>query len=60
MVRDMIWIMYRSIEEVIEDIERALEIMGEDHIGLGSDLYGQQLATKGLEDISNYLTWSMR
>ena len=50
-VLGMIWIMYRSIEEAIDDIECALEIMGEDHLALGSDLYGQQLATPGLEDI---------
>ncbi len=51
-VLGMIWIMYRSIEEAIDDIECALNIMGEDHIALGSDLYGQQLATPGLGDIS--------
>ena len=26
--------------------------MGQEHIGLGSDLYGLQLAPRGLEDIS--------
>ena len=51
-VLGMIWILYQTLEAAIDDIETALEIMGKDHIGLGSDLYGQQLATPGLEDIS--------
>ena len=37
---------------VISDIELALDVMGPDHVGLGSDLYGLDLAPKGLEDIS--------
>lgn len=51
-VLGMIWILYKSVDSAVSDIETALEIMGPDHIGLGSDLYGQQLATPGLEDIS--------
>ncbi len=51
-VLGMIWILYHSIEDAVSDIETALETMGEDHIGLGSDLYGHQLNTPGLEDIS--------
>jgi microsomal dipeptidase-like Zn-dependent dipeptidase len=48
----MIWVLYKSLDAAVRDIETALEIMGPDHIGLGSDLYGQQLSTPGLEDIS--------
>lgn len=51
-VLGMIWILYRDLEAAVQDIETALEIMGPDHVGFGSDLYGQQLATPGLEDIS--------
>ena len=51
-VLGMIWILYRDLESAVADIETAWEIMGPDHVGLGSDLYGEQLATPGLEDIS--------
>ncbi len=51
-VLGMIWILYRDLEHAVDDIETALEVMGPDHIGLGSDLYGNQLNTPGLEDIS--------
>lgn len=51
-VLGMIWILYNDIEDALNDIETALDVMGPDHIGLGSDLYGHQLATPGLEDIS--------
>ncbi len=51
----MIWIFYRSKDGAIEDIELELDLLGEDHIGVGSDLYGQKLATLRLENISvNY------
>jgi len=36
----------------LRDSETTLEIMGPDHIGLGSDLYGLELTPRGLEDIS--------
>jgi len=51
-VLGMIWILYRNLENAVNDIETGLEIIGPNHIGLGSDLYGQQIATPGLEDIS--------
>lgn len=51
-VLGMIWIFYKDLAAAVKDIETALDIMGEDHIGLGSDLFGHQLATPGLEDIS--------
>lgn len=51
-VLGMIWILYRDMGDAVRDFETALAVMGPDHIGLGSDLYGHQLATPGLEDIS--------
>jgi membrane dipeptidase len=41
-----------TLDDVIADIETALEVMGPDHVGLGSDYYGHDLAPRGLEDIS--------
>ena len=34
------------------DIEHVIDLVGPDHVGLGSDLYGLSSAPKGLEDIS--------
>lgn len=51
-VLGLIWACHKNIDAVIKDIELALEVMGPDHIGLGSDLYGQEMAPNGLEDIS--------
>lgn len=51
-VLGLIWFYHRDIDGVVGDIETALEVMGPEHIGLGSDLYGLELAPKGLEDIS--------
>jgi membrane dipeptidase len=42
----------QTLDDVIADIELALEVMGPDHVGLGSDLYGLDMAPVGLEDIS--------
>lgn len=42
----------RSIDTLVRDIETALDVMGPDHIGLGSDYYGFEFAPPGLEDIS--------
>jgi membrane dipeptidase len=41
-----------SLDEIIADIEYALDLIGPDHVGLGSDLFGFERAPKGLEDIS--------
>lgn len=46
------WVCHASIEDVVADIETAMDIMGPDHVGLGSDLYGAETAPQGLEDIS--------
>ncbi len=43
---------HRNLDTVVRDIETALDVMGPDHIGLGSDYYGLELAPDGLEDIS--------
>ncbi|MBN1319094.1 MAG: membrane dipeptidase [Anaerolineales bacterium] len=44
----------RDIDDVVADIETAMDVMGPDHVGLGSDYYGIERAPKGLEDISKY------
>jgi membrane dipeptidase len=51
-VLGLIWFCHENLDAVVADIETALEVMGPDHVGLGSDLYGLELAPKGLEDIS--------
>ena len=51
-VLGLIWALHIDLDDVVRDIETALEVMGPDHVGLGSDLYGLELAPKGLEDIS--------
>ena len=40
-----------NLTEVVDDIETALDVMGPNHIGLGSDHYGANLAPEGLEHI---------
>ena len=51
-VLGIIWALQASLDDVVRDIETALDVMGPDHVGLGSDLYGLELAPHGLEDIS--------
>ena len=51
-VLGLIHVAHRDLESVVRDIETALEVMGPDHIGLGSDHYGREMAPAGLEDIS--------
>ena len=51
-VLGLIGVLHRELNDVVRDIEMALEIMGPDHIGLDSDLYGLNYAPRGLEDIS--------
>lgn len=41
-----------GIEDVVADIEYIIDLVGRDHVGLGSDLYGLEKAPKGLEEIS--------
>lgn len=51
-VLGIIWFYHEDIAGVIADVETALDVMGPDHVGIGSDLFGLELAPKGLEDIS--------
>lgn len=51
-VLGLIHFAHRSLDTVVRDIETALDVMGPDHIGLGSDYYGLEFAPTGLEDIS--------
>ena len=41
-----------DVADVVDDIEHVIDLVGPDHVGLGSDLYGLHHAPKGLEDIS--------
>ena len=41
-----------DVDDVVRDIEHVMDVIGPDHVGLGSDLYGLEWAPKGLEDIS--------
>lgn len=47
-------IFYRMVdlEDVVGSIEFLLDVIGPDHVGLGSDLYGMDRSPKGLEDMS--------
>ena len=49
-VLGLIHITHRNLSEVVDDIETALDVMGPDHVGLGSDQFGD-LAPEGLEHI---------
>ncbi len=51
-VLGLIHVAHRDLDSVVRDIETALDVMGPDHIGLGSDHYGREMAPAGLEDIS--------
>ena len=51
-VLGLIHVAHRDLDSVVRDIETALDVMGPDHIGLGSDHYGKEMAPAGLEDIS--------
>jgi len=41
-----------DVDKVVADIEYIMDVIGPDHVGLGSDLYGMERAPKGLEDMS--------
>jgi membrane dipeptidase len=51
-VLGVIWAAKKTLDDVVDDIETAIEVMGPDHVGLGCDLCGLEIAPKGLEDIS--------
>jgi len=42
----------RDVDDVIDDIEYIIDLVGPDHVGLGSDLYGLPRAPAGLETIA--------
>jgi membrane dipeptidase len=41
-----------DVEDVVDDIEHVFDLVGPDHVGFGSDLYGLEKAPRGLEDMS--------
>ena len=41
-----------SFDDVVADVEYVMELIGPDHVGLGSDLYGLDTSPPGLDDIS--------
>ena len=51
-VLGLIHVAHRDLDSVVRDIETALDVLGPDHVGLGSDHYGLELAPRGIEDIS--------
>jgi membrane dipeptidase len=42
----------KDAEDVVADIEYVIDLVGPDHVGLGSDLYGLRRSPKGLEEMS--------
>ena len=42
----------KDVDDVVADIEYVVDLVGPDHVGLGSDLYGLHKAPRGLEDMS--------
>ena len=42
----------RDVDDVVDDILYVVDLVGVDHVGLGSDLYGLEQAPRGLEEIS--------
>jgi membrane dipeptidase len=41
-----------DVDYVVDDIEYAMDVAGEDHVGIGSDFWGLDKAPAGLEEIS--------
>ncbi len=41
-----------DLDDIVADFEYIMEMIGPDHVGLGSDLYGVEWAPKGLENLS--------
>jgi len=48
----LIFFGHESLDHLVENFETLLELVGSDHIGLGSDFYGLESAPVGLKDIS--------
>jgi len=51
-VAGIIFFGHETLDHLIENIETLLDIVGADHIGLGSDFYGVESAPAGLDDIA--------
>jgi membrane dipeptidase len=45
----------KDVDDVVADIEYVIGLVGPDHVGLGSDLYGKAQAPRGLEDMAGLL-----
>ncbi len=45
---------HARVEQVADHIDRAVELAGIDHVGLGSDFDGVENVPEGLEDVSKY------
>jgi membrane dipeptidase len=45
-----------DIDAIVDEIETVIQYVGDDHVSLGSDLYGLDRAPQGLEDISKLPT----
>ncbi len=43
----------KTVDDVVDDIEYVIDLVGPDHVGLGSDLYGKANGPVGLEDMSS-------
>ncbi len=43
-----------SVQRVVEHIDHAVQLVGAEHVGLGSDFDGIEVAPEGLRDISAY------
>ncbi len=48
----VVFVSMANIDAILDDVEYVMDLVGDDHIGLGSDFYGLSHAPKGLEDIS--------
>jgi membrane dipeptidase len=43
-----------GVKEVVDHIDHAVRLVGDDHVGLGSDFDGIAVPPKGLEDVSMF------
>lgn len=48
----MIFFGNKNLNDVVNNIETLIDLIGPNHVGFGSDFYGSQFAPEGLEDIS--------
>lgn len=50
-VLGVIHVAHVDLESIVRDIETAFDVMGPEHVGLGSDHVGLEAAPRGMEDI---------